>query len=59
MVIDQSKVAVSSTTATESDSEFRMLMFKGRCKECEEEVALYDFDNKQVFFSEVVPSYIG
>ena len=36
-----------------------MLLFKGKCKECEEEIALYDFERKLVYFRNVVPNFIG
>ena len=36
-----------------------MILFKGRCKYCEEDIALYDFDNKVIYLRDVVPSFIG
>lgn len=59
IIIDQSKIAVSKKLSTQADEEFEMLLFKGRCKECEEEIVLYDFEKKTVFFKDVVPNYIG
>jgi len=36
-----------------------MLLFKGKCKDCQEEIALYDIERKIVFFRNVVPNLIG
>ena len=34
-------------------------MFAGRCKNCDEEIASYDFDNKVIYLRDVVPNFIG
>jgi hypothetical protein len=36
-----------------------MLMFKGKCKECDEEIALYDIESNTVYLKEVVPNLFG
>jgi hypothetical protein len=52
-------VAVSNRQFQEHDEEFEMLMFKGRCKECQEEIAILEFEKKVVYFRNVVPNNIG
>lgn len=42
-----------------ADEEFEMIIFKGRCKECDEVIATYDFESKKVYFRNVVPNFIG
>jgi hypothetical protein len=52
-------VAVSTKANTEESESFEMLLFKGSCKDCGEEIALLDFEKKEVFFRNVVPNFIG
>lgn len=60
VVIDQSQIAVNpGYEEILADEEFEMIMFKGRCKECDEEIATYDFESKKVYFRNVVPNFIG
>ena len=58
VVIDQSQIAVNPKFKQQDES-FNMIMFKGRCKECDEEIALYDIESKTVYFKNVVPNFIG
>ena len=43
----------------EDQESFDMLMFKAKCSECEEEIALFDFESKTFYFQDVVPNYFG
>ena len=50
---------MSSRQPDETSEQFEMLLFKGRCSDCQEEIALYDIESKQVYFRNVVPNSIG
>lgn len=61
MIIDQSQIAVNPMykEILEDEEQFEMIMFKGRCKQCDEPIATYDFESKKVYFRNVVPNFIG
>ncbi len=61
VMIDESQIAVNPLYKQHlvDDSEFEMILFKGRCKECDEEICMYDFDGKRAYFRNVVPNFIG
>ena len=50
---------MSTQRPDETSDQFEMLLFKGRCSDCQEEVALYDIEKKLVYFRNVVPNSIG
>ncbi|CDW82659.1 UNKNOWN [Stylonychia lemnae] len=57
--INESKILRAKRGMTETDQEFEMLYFKVECDQCDNQIALFDFEKKLFYFTSVVPNYIG
>ena len=58
VIIDQSQIVVNPQYKI-AEERFEMILFKGRCKYCDEIIATYDIESKIVYFRNVVPNFIG